>query len=233
VKNAFISHASADKDLAAEICAMLEKRGISCWIAPRDIVPGKDYGEQIIFGIEEAAATVLVLSENANNSTFVRKEIERAVSKGKAIFPVRVRNVQPSKGLELFISSAHWIEAWQSPIDAMMDQLAAAIGALISPSTSKNSSGVADALGSKALPGQAGGQKPAGGSEKNFSNTALRAIKKISNFAFDFTRRVVFIAFVVGLVYVFLYKHMSMHEVSVEAQKYINIMGKTIDRILK
>ena len=84
---------------------MLELRGISCWISPRDIPMGKEYGEAIIAGIENTAATILVLSEQANESIFVRREIERAVSKGKPVFPVRIRNVLPSTGLELFISS--------------------------------------------------------------------------------------------------------------------------------
>lgn len=131
MKNAFISHASADRDLAEKISEMLEARGIECWIAPRDLVPGRDYGEEIIRGIEETSATILILSENANSSTFVKKEIERAVSKSKPVFPVRIRQVMPSPGLELFISSAHWVDAWQPPMDVKMDQLANSIRPLI------------------------------------------------------------------------------------------------------
>lgn len=122
VKHAFISHASKDKEIAKKICEMLENRGIECWLAPRDIIPGRDYGEEIIRGIEETAATVLLMSENANDSTFVKKEIERAISKAKPVLPVRIRDVSPSPGLELFVSSAHWIDAWQSPIDSKIDQ---------------------------------------------------------------------------------------------------------------
>ena len=55
---------------------------------------------------------MLVLSENANKLAFVKREVERAVSKGKPVFPIRLREVLPSKALELFISSAHWIDAW-------------------------------------------------------------------------------------------------------------------------
>ncbi|MBV8226902.1 MAG: toll/interleukin-1 receptor domain-containing protein [Verrucomicrobia bacterium] len=41
----FISHSSADKRAADAACALLETRGIKCWIAPRDIRPGSDWGE--------------------------------------------------------------------------------------------------------------------------------------------------------------------------------------------
>ena len=36
----FISYATADKATAEAACAALEAKGIRCWIAPRDVVPG-------------------------------------------------------------------------------------------------------------------------------------------------------------------------------------------------
>src|SRR3954465_4245550 len=123
-KLAFISYASEDEPTATTISAYLERNGVSCWIAPRDVRPGSDYGSEIIDGIESSAVLVLLLSEHANSSTFVKREVERAVSKGKPIFPVRVREVVPSKSLELFVSSAEWIDAWHPPIEQYLDRLA-------------------------------------------------------------------------------------------------------------
>jgi TIR domain len=90
---AFISHASEDAAIAATITDYLEKNGVSCWIAPRDLTPGREYSSEIVDGIESSAVFVLVLSENANESIFVKREVERAVSKGKPVFPIRVREV--------------------------------------------------------------------------------------------------------------------------------------------
>jgi TIR domain/LCCL domain len=126
-KTAFISYASDDDVVAHTISAYLEKNAVSCWIAPRDVRPGADYASEIIDGIETSAVFVLVLSEHANASEFVKREVERAVSKGKPIFPVRVREVTPSKSLELFISSAEWIDAWQPPIEQYLERLAESI----------------------------------------------------------------------------------------------------------
>ncbi len=39
---------------------------------------------------------VLILSDQSNESQFVRKEVERAVSKTKPVLPVRIREVTPS-----------------------------------------------------------------------------------------------------------------------------------------
>jgi hypothetical protein len=126
-KTAFISYSSEDESVAGTISAYLEQSGVSCWIASRDARPGADYGAEIIDAIETSASLVLVLSEHANSSEFVKREVERAVSKGKPIFPVRVREVVPSKSLELFISSAEWIDAWQPPIEQYLGRLAESI----------------------------------------------------------------------------------------------------------
>jgi hypothetical protein len=126
-KVAFVSHASEDAAIAASIADYLERDGVSCWIAPRDVTPGSDYGAEIVHGIESSAVLVLVLSEHANESIFVKREVERAVSKGKPIFPIRVREVLPSRSLELFIATAHWIDAWEPPIEQYLARLAASI----------------------------------------------------------------------------------------------------------
>jgi TIR domain/LCCL domain len=128
-KVAFVSHASEDAAIAASITDYLERNGVSCWVAPRDVTPGRDYAAEILLGIETSATFVLVLSEHANESIFVKREVERAVSKGKPIFPIRVREVMPSRSLELFISSAHWIDAWQPPIEQYLERLAQSITA--------------------------------------------------------------------------------------------------------
>jgi TIR domain-containing protein/LCCL domain-containing protein len=128
-KVAFVSHASEDAAIAVSITDYLERNGVSCWVAPRDVTPGRDYAAEILLGIETSATFVLVLSEHANESIFVKREVERAVSKGKPIFPIRVREVMPSRSLELFISSAHWIDAWQPPIEQYLERLAQSITA--------------------------------------------------------------------------------------------------------
>ena len=126
-KTAFISHASEDADRAMDVCMALEQHGVPCWIAPRDVTPGNDYASEILDGIAGCRVFVLLLSREANDSGFVRREVERAVSKNKPIYPVRLENVTPSKALELFISSAHWIDAWDTPRDAHWQRLAAVI----------------------------------------------------------------------------------------------------------
>ena len=121
--SAFISYASENREKADEICASLEQRGLTCWIAPRNIRAGREYADEIIHGLERSAAVVLVLSEAANTSVFVLREIERAVSKDINVVPVRIEEVTPSPGLELFISGTHWMDVWRGTWDDHMDRL--------------------------------------------------------------------------------------------------------------
>ncbi|MGZ6267433.1 MAG: toll/interleukin-1 receptor domain-containing protein [Candidatus Limnocylindrales bacterium] len=127
----FISHASEDSAMATEVCRILEGDGIRCWIAPRDVEPGRPFSEGILDGIESARVMVLLLSGHANQSAFVNKEVERAISKGKVVIPLRIQDVQPSRALELFISSTQWIDAWAPPLESRVHVLAAAIRGLL------------------------------------------------------------------------------------------------------
>ena len=128
---AFISHAKADQKRAQQIVAALEQRGFKCWIAPRDVRPGRTYGDEIIRGIERSRCFILALSKASDESPFVAREVERAVSKRKPIFPIRLEPVEPSSGLELFVSSTQWIDAFGDSgelIDRLADLLAAEQG---------------------------------------------------------------------------------------------------------
>jgi hypothetical protein len=122
--SAFISYASADKAKADEVCASLESHGYTCWIAPRNIRAGHDYADEIVKGIHGSKCLVLILSAAANESPFVHREVERAVSANKMIFPLRIQEVLPSPALELFVSSAHWIDAWKGKLDDHIEHLA-------------------------------------------------------------------------------------------------------------
>jgi hypothetical protein len=80
--DAFISYANQDKAAADAACAVLESVGIRCWIAPRDIRPGREFADAIIEAIDHCRVMVLIFSASANESAQIHREIERAVSKG-------------------------------------------------------------------------------------------------------------------------------------------------------
>jgi MFS transporter, Spinster family, sphingosine-1-phosphate transporter len=127
----FISHSAKDKKTADAVCAMLESEGIRCWIAPRDIVPGMEWGRCIIEAIKKSRIMVLVFTANANTSPQIRREVERAVNHDVAILPFRVENVIPDESLEYFIGNVHWLDALTPPIEAHIRSLTGTIRVLL------------------------------------------------------------------------------------------------------
>lgn len=119
----FISYSSRDKPTADAVCAVLESKGIRCWIAPRDILPGSDWGESIIEAIQTSRVMVLVFSSHANESQQIKREVERAVNRGIPIIPLRIEDVAPTKSLEYFISTPHWLDAFTPPLERHLEYL--------------------------------------------------------------------------------------------------------------
>jgi hypothetical protein len=113
----FISHSSKDKLTADAVCAVLESRAIRCWVAPRDIQPGADWGEAIVGAIKDCRVMVLVFSQNANTSTQIKREVERAIHHGKTIVPLRIEEILPTGTLEYSLSTTHWLDAFSPPLE--------------------------------------------------------------------------------------------------------------------
>ncbi len=107
----FISHSSKDAEIASRICDFLEEKGKCCFLAPRDIKPGREYAEELIDGIDQSEAMILIMSEHANRSPHVLREVERAVSKSIPILVYKLEEIKLSKSLEYFLMTHQWINA--------------------------------------------------------------------------------------------------------------------------
>jgi hypothetical protein len=127
----FISYPHQDKTTADAACATLEAAGIRCWIAPRDIPPGREWSECIIDAISGSKVMVLVFSGHSNASPQIKREVERAVNKGIPIIPLRIEDVLPSKALEYFISTPHWLDALTPPIERHLKKLVLSVKGLL------------------------------------------------------------------------------------------------------
>jgi hypothetical protein len=127
----FISYSSKDKTVADAVCAILEQNKVRCWIAPRDIDAGSEWGESIVDAIHASRVMVLVFSSSANESPQITREVERAVSNGVIIVPFRIEDVIPTKSLEFFIGAVHWLDAVTPPIEHHLEKLAANVKRII------------------------------------------------------------------------------------------------------
>jgi TIR domain/FHA domain len=129
----FISHSSVDKQMADTICTFLEAKGISCWIAPRNILPGEEWGDSILRGIQNCRIMVLIFSQAANDSGPVRSEVDRAMNAKKILIPFRIQNVPPTGAMEFHIGRRHWLEAYTPPVERHLKLLNRAIHDIFNP----------------------------------------------------------------------------------------------------
>ena len=132
----FISYSSLDRPIADAVCQALEQAHISVWIAPRDVPGGKPYGEAIIDAINASRIMVVIFSANSDKSQQVLNEVERATAKRLVIMPFRIEDVLPSKSMEYFLSSYHWLDARKPPVDPHLRTLVDAVNAALSKKTS-------------------------------------------------------------------------------------------------
>jgi TolB-like protein/Flp pilus assembly protein TadD len=123
----FISYASQDAAVAGALVEALERHGVGCWIAPRDVRAGALYADAIIRAISGAKAIALVLSESAVASSHVSREIERASSKKRPIIALRIDAAPLTPALEYFLSESQWIEAQTGRMETAYAKLIDAI----------------------------------------------------------------------------------------------------------
>jgi len=127
----FISHSSKDKTIADAVTASLEQAKIRCWIAPRDIRPGDSWGGAIVEAIESCRVMVVVFSAQSNSSKQVMREVERAVQHDIVVVPYRIEDVQPTRDMEYFLSSTHWLDAVSPELDAHLQELKATVSSIL------------------------------------------------------------------------------------------------------
>ena len=119
----FVSHSSADGDLAERLVRHLEARGIRCWFASRDVDAGDDYTSQIVRAIESCSFFVVLVSAEAESSPHVRIEIDRAISLRRPRIPVRIDGVVVGEASSYLLAGAQWIDLSSSNPDPAIGEV--------------------------------------------------------------------------------------------------------------
>src|SRR5436305_4113600 len=127
----FISHSAQDKSVADAVCAGLENAGVRCWIAPRDVQPGRSFAGEITRAIQQSKAMVLVFSANSNNSEQVLREVQLAVTSHLHILQFRIEEVVLNDDLRYYLSTPHWLDALTPPLENHLGRLQNSIKALL------------------------------------------------------------------------------------------------------
>jgi len=114
----FLSYSSQDHEVADAVRTSLERAGVRCWIAPRDIREGEVWEDAIVRGIAGSKLVLCMLSSTANVSQQVQREIHFACEvDNKTVIPLRLEDFQLSGALAFHLGSLQWIDATTRPID--------------------------------------------------------------------------------------------------------------------
>lgn len=102
---AFISYSSRNLDDALAMRSVLMNRGIKTWMAPGDIPAGSTYAGVITRAIKSAECLVLLLTDDSQNSKWVDKEVERALSYGRTVIPVALDELVLNDNFEFYLGN--------------------------------------------------------------------------------------------------------------------------------
>lgn len=129
--NIFLSHSTIDGELANYICESFESRGLSCWIAPRNIRPGEDWASSITNAISEADVFFILYSKHSIKSSQCAKEIGIADRKKKYIIPYKIDDTEPEGAFDYYLTGCQWFIIDPSTGEYKMDELCDAIKGVI------------------------------------------------------------------------------------------------------
>jgi TIR domain len=123
-RDVFISYKTEDKEVAERLCAALERENIACWIAPRDIPPGKAWAAAIVEGIQTSKSFVLLLSSHSSAAKQISREAELADTQNIPIVTFRIEDVQPPNDLLYFLGNLQWLDGFGGKFDSSAVRLA-------------------------------------------------------------------------------------------------------------
>lgn len=132
-RDVFICHrtAAVDQDVADAICTRLEKSGLRCWIAPRNIFAGsQNYERDIAKGVESCRVFLFVSSYKSMYSEDCEAELKLAVMADKALYSYRIDDTPYDGAFKRFMSNVQWLDAEDDPF-AHLEQLTVDIKSIL------------------------------------------------------------------------------------------------------
>ncbi len=119
----FISYKAEEFAEASWVRSVLEENGLTCWMAPASIPGGSSYADEIDDAIGNCRVFVLILSQKAQESKWVKKELDMALNKEKVILPFMIENFQLQKAFNYYLTDVQRYTAYLSKANAMNDMI--------------------------------------------------------------------------------------------------------------
>jgi hypothetical protein len=109
-KDIFISYSRRDTEFVARLASDLDAQVAGVWFDQSAIQLGQKWHDEIMDGIRECKAFILVLSPDAAESKYVREEVNKALELGKTIFPVIYRAGKWTNEIETLVKEVQTLD---------------------------------------------------------------------------------------------------------------------------
>lgn len=128
-KDIFISYSRRDQEFVTRLASDLNAHVAFVWFDRSTIQPGQKWHDEIMEGIHECKAFILVLSPDAMESQYVREEVNKALELGKTIFPILYRPAKWTGEFEsivkdiqtLDLRSGSYTDNFQKLVDGLIE----------------------------------------------------------------------------------------------------------------
>lgn len=122
---AFISYSTKNQSAADAMRALFNKHDIDTWMAPYDIPAGSEYAEVLYDALSKCSCLVLMLTNVSQNSQWVRKEVNIAITNGKTIIPVKLEDIELNSMMKFYLNdqqivSVHVIDDNSAEIQSIL-----------------------------------------------------------------------------------------------------------------
>ncbi|HAV77302.1 MAG TPA: hypothetical protein DCX53_08110 [Anaerolineae bacterium] len=109
-KDIFISYSRRDQEFVTRLASDLNAKVAGVWFDQSTIQLGQKWHDEIMDGIRECKAFILVISPDSMESKYVNEEVNKALELGKIIFPVIYRPAKWTGQFETLIKKVQTLD---------------------------------------------------------------------------------------------------------------------------
>jgi hypothetical protein len=109
-KDIFISYSRRDQEFVTRLASDLDAQVAGVWFDQSTIRAGQKWHDEIMEGIRDCKAFILVLSPDSQESRYVLEEVNKALELGKTIFPVIYRPDQWTGQFESLVKEVQTLD---------------------------------------------------------------------------------------------------------------------------
>ncbi|MHB8573801.1 MAG: AAA family ATPase [Dehalococcoidia bacterium] len=126
----FLSYTSSDRARALALADALEAAGVTVWLDRSSIAGGTSWGSEIVEGIKNCAALLILCSTAALQSRNVKQEIQLAWRYERAYVPLLLEPIAFPEQVQYFLEGWQWVELLDQPESVWLPVLLKALARL-------------------------------------------------------------------------------------------------------